>query len=139
MNNGFPLTAADLVEKLDDSQDFMDRVTTGFMERNEKIFYRKPPVNTNGQMEYTELVDNTLASYLEKMPKDVIQKMPTFVADGHSKSKAEDLVYEFIAVKILLRSGSSKGYGLLQKQWIEQLRRGPLVALRPTRMPGKSQ
>lgn len=119
MNNGFPLTAADLVKKLDDSQDFMDRVTTGFSERNERIFYRKPPVNSSGQMEYSELVDNTLASYLEKMPKDVIQKMPTFMTDGHSRSKAEDLVYEFIAVKILLRSGSSKGYGLLQKQWIE--------------------
>src|SRR5690606_6034803 len=44
---------------------------------------------------------------------------PTFMTDGHSRSKAEDLVYEYIAVKILLRSGSSKGYGLLQKQWIE--------------------
>lgn len=119
MNNGFPLTAADLVKKLDDSQEFMDRVTTGFAERNERIFYRKPPVNSNGQMEYAELVDNTLASYLEKMPKNVIQKMPTFMTDGHSRSKAEDLVYEFIATKILLRSGSSKGYGLLQKQWIE--------------------
>lgn len=119
MNNGFPLTAEDLVKKLDDSQEFMDRVTSGFMERNERIFYRKPPVNSNGQMEYAELVDNTLASYLEKMPKNVIQKLPTFMTDGHSRSKAEDLVYEFIAVKILLRSGSSKGYGLLQKQWIE--------------------
>jgi hypothetical protein len=119
MNNGFPLTAEDLVKKLDDSQEFMDRVTAGFAERNERIFYRKPPVNTNGQMEYAELVDNTLASYLEKMPKNVIQKMPTFMTDGHGRSKAEDLVYEFIAVKILLRSGSSKGYGLLQKQWIE--------------------
>lgn len=119
MNNGFPLTGAELVQKLDDSQEFMDRVTTGFAERNERIFYRKPPVNTNGQMEYAELVDNTLASYLEKMPKNVIQKMPTFMTDGHSRSKAEDLVYEFIAMKILLRAGSSKGYGLLQKQWIE--------------------
>lgn len=119
MNNGFPLTGADLVKKLEDSQEFMDKVTTGFAERNERIFYRKPPVNNNGQMEYAELVDNTLASYLEKMPKDVIQKMPTFMCDGHSRSKAEDLVYEFIATKILLRSGSSKGYGLLQKQWIE--------------------
>jgi len=119
MNNGFPLTAADLVKKLDASQEFMDRVTTGFAERNERIFYRKPPVNTSGQMEYNELVDNTLASYLEKMPKNVIQKFATFTCDGHSRSKAEDLVYEFIAVKILLRAGSSKGYGLLQKQWIE--------------------
>ena len=119
MQNEFPLTAEDLVKKLDDSQEFMDRVTSGFAERNERIFYRKPPVNTNGQMEYAELVDNTLASYLEKMPKNIIQKLPTFEADGHSRSKAEDLVYEFIAVKILLRAGSSKGYGLLQKQWIE--------------------
>jgi hypothetical protein len=118
-NNGFPLTAEDLVKKLDDSQEFMDRVTAGFTERNERMFYRKPQVTTNGQMEYSELVDNTLPSYLEKMPKDVIQKMPTFMTDGHSKSKAEDLVYEFIGAKILLRSGSSKGYGLLQKQWIE--------------------
>lgn len=117
--DGFTLTADDLVKKLDDSQDFMDRVTSGFAERNERIFYRKPPVTSNGQMEYAELVDNTLASYLEKMPKNVIQKMPTFMCDGHSRSKAEDLVYEYIAVKILLRSGSSKGYGLLQKQWIE--------------------
>lgn len=119
MNNGFPLKAEDLVKKLDDSQDFMDKVTTGFAERNERIFYRKPPVNGNGQMEYAELVDNTLASYLEKMPKNVVQKMPTFTIDGHTRSNAEDLVYEFIANKILLRSGSSKGYGLLQKQWIE--------------------
>ena len=117
--NGFPLTGSDLVKRLEDSQEFMDKVTTGFAERNERIFYRKPPVNTTGQMEYSELVDNTLASYLEKMPKNVVQKMPTFMTDGHSKMKAEDLVYEFIAVKILLRSGSSKGYGLLQKQWIE--------------------
>lgn len=116
---GFTLTGDDLVKKLDDSQDFMDRITSGFAERNERIFYRKPTVNSNGQMEYSELVDNTLASYLEKMPKNVIQKLPTFMTDGHSRSKAEDLVYEFIAVKILLRSGSSKGYGLLQKQWIE--------------------
>ncbi|CAN5702159.1 hypothetical protein BH23PAT2_BH23PAT2_08470 [soil metagenome] len=119
MNNEFPLTGADLAKKLDDSQEFMDKVTIGFADRNERIFYRKPPVNTNGQMEYAELVDNTLASYLEKMPKNVIQKMPTFMTDGHGRSKAEDLVYEFIAVKILLRAGSSKGYGLLQKQWIE--------------------
>ncbi len=119
MNNGFPLTAEDLVKKLDDSQEFMRRVTVGFAERNERIFYRKPPVNASGQMNYAELVDNTLPSYLEKMPKDVIQKLPTFMADGHGRNKAEDLVYEFIAKKILLRSGSSKGYGLLQKQWIE--------------------
>lgn len=119
MNNQFSLTAEDLVKKLDDSQEFMDRVTSGFAERNERIFYRKPPVNTRGQMEYAELVDNTLASYLEKMPKNIIQKLPTFMCDGHSRSKAEDLVYEFVAVKILLRAGSSKGYGLLQKQWIE--------------------
>lgn len=116
---GFTLTPEDLVKKLDDSHEFMGRVTQGFSERNEKIFYRKPQVNANGQMEFSELVDNTLPSYLEKMPKDVIQKLPTFMTDGHSRSKAEDLVYEFIAVKILLRSGSSKGYGLLQKQWIE--------------------
>lgn len=119
MNTKFPLTAEDLVKKLEDSQDFMDKVTQGFMERNERIFYRKPSVNSSGQMEYADLVDNTLASYLEKMPKNVIQKLPTFMTDGHSRSKAEDLVYEYIAVKILLRSGSSKGYGLLQKQWIE--------------------
>lgn len=117
--DGFTLTAEDLKKKLEASHEFMGRVTTGFAERNEKIFYRKPQVNSNGQMEFSELVDNTLPSYLEKMPKDVIQKLPTFMTDGHSRSKAEDLVYEFIAVKILLRSGSSKGYGLLQKQWIE--------------------
>lgn len=117
--SNFSLTAEDLVKKLDDSQDFMDRVTAGFMERNERIFYRKPQVTAGGQMEYSELVDNTLASYLEKMPKNVVQKLPTFVCDGHNQSKAEDLVYEFIARKILLRAGSSKGYGLLQKQWIE--------------------
>jgi len=117
--SNYPFTGPELVQKLDDSQEFMDRVTSGFMERNERIFYRKPPVNTNGQMEYADLVDNTLASYLEKMPKNVVQKMPTFVVDAHTRSKAEDLVYEYIATKILLRSGSSKGYGLLQKQWIE--------------------
>lgn len=111
-------TAAELVEKLNNSQDFMDKVTNGFLERNERIFYRKPSVTTTGQMEYAELVDNTLASYLEKMPKNVIQKLPTFTVDAHTRSKAEDLVYEFIAKKIILRTGSSKGYGLLQKHWI---------------------
>lgn len=116
---GFPYSGADLAQKLDDSQEFMDKVTAGFAERNERIFYRKPPVNSNGQMEYADLVDNTLASYLEKMPKNVVQKMPSFEVDAHTRMKAEDLVYEFIAVKILMRSGSSKGYGLLQKQWIE--------------------
>ena len=109
----------DLCKKLEDSQDFMDRVTNGFMERNERIFYRKPSVNANGQMEYADLVDNTLASYLEKMPKNVIQKMPSFTIDAHTRNKAEELTYEFIAKKIILRSGSSKGYSLLQKQWIE--------------------
>lgn len=117
--NKFPLTGEDLVKKLDDSQEFMDRVTTGFLERNERIIYRRPSVNGNGQMEYADLVDNTLASYLEKMPKNVIQKMATFMVDAHTRNKAEDLVYEYIAVKILLRTGSSKGYSLLQKQWIE--------------------
>ena len=111
-------TAQELVEKLNDSQDFMDKVTSGFLERNERIFYRKPSVTSSGQMEYAELVDNTLASYLEKMPKNVIQKLPTFTIDAHTMNKAEDLVYEFIAKKIILRSGSSKGYGLLQKHWI---------------------
>ena len=111
-------TAKELVEKLNDSQDFMDWVTNGFLERNERIFYRKPSVTSGGQMEYRELVDNTLASYLEKMPKNVIQKLPTFTVDAHTRNKAEDLVYEFIAKKIILRTGSSKGYGLLQKHWI---------------------
>jgi len=113
------ITAEDLCDKLDASQDFMDRVTSGFMERNERIFYRKPSVNTQGQMEYAELVDNTLASYLEKMPKNVIQKLPSFTIDAHTRNKAEDLSYEFVAKKIILRTGSSKGYSLLQKQWIE--------------------
>lgn len=119
MQNQFPYTAQELCEKLDASQDFMDKVTSGFMERNERIFYRKPPVNNKGQMEYADLVDNTLASYLEKMPKNVVQKLPTFTMDAHTRNKAEDLVYEYVALKIILRSGSSKGYSLLQKQWIE--------------------
>lgn len=119
MNPKPTLTAEDLCKKLDDSQEFMDKVTNGFMERNERIFYRKPSVNTNGQMEFGDLVDNTLASYLEKMPKNVIQKLPSFTVDAHTRNKAEDLVYEYIAMKILLRSGSSRGYSLLQKQWIE--------------------
>jgi hypothetical protein len=118
MNPQIP-TAQELCDKLDASQDFMDKVTSGFMERNERIFYRKPSVNSNGQMEYAELVDNTLASYLEKMPKNVIQKLPTFTIDAHTRNKAEDLAYEFVAKKIILRNGSSKGYSLLQKQWIE--------------------
>lgn len=118
-NTQFPYTAEQLREKLDDSQDFMDKVTTGFAERNERMFHRKPSVNPNGQMEYSELMDNTLPSYLEKMPKNVIQKIPSFTLDAHTRNKAEDLVYEYIAKKIILRSGSSKGYGLLQKQWIE--------------------
>lgn len=112
------ITVAQLVERLEDSQEFMDKVTSGFMERNERIFYRKPPVNSDGQMEYADLVDNTLASYLEKMPKNVIQKLPSFTLDAHTRNKAEDLVYEFVAKKIILRSGSSRGYSLLQKHWI---------------------
>lgn len=131
---GFTLTAEDLKKKLEDSQEFMDRVTVGFMERNERIFYRKPSVNTNGQMEYSELVDNTLASYLEKMPKNVIQKLPTFTIDAHTKSKAEDLVYEFIAKKIILRTGTSQGYSLLQKQWIE-LRDGATFGMKAVYLP----
>jgi len=118
LNNGFPFTAEELVQKLDDSQEFMDRVTEGFLERNERIFYRKPSLTADGKMEYSELVDNTLASYLEKMPKNVIQKLPSFSLDAHTKNKAEDLVYEFIAKKIIMRTGSSKGYSLLQKHWI---------------------
>lgn len=114
----FNITAEDLAKKLEDSQDFMDRVTVGFMERNERIFYRKPALTSDGKMEYSELVDNTLASYLEKMPKNVIQKLPSFTLDAHTRNKAEDLVYEFIAKKIILRAGSSKGYSLLQKHWI---------------------
>ncbi len=119
MFGGFPYTGADLAKKLDDSQDFMDRITVGFAERNERILYRKPTVATNVQMDYSELVDNTLASYLEKMPKNVIQKLPTFTMDAHTRMKAEDLTYEFIGRKIILRTGSSRGYSLLQKQWIE--------------------
>lgn len=112
------ITVEELVKKLEDSQDFMDKVTTGFLERNERIFYRKPITNSDGKMEYSELVDNTLASYLEKMPKNVIQRLPTFTLDAHTRNKAEDLTYEYIAKKIILRSGSSKGYSLLQKHWI---------------------
>lgn len=116
--NNLKITPDQLIKKLEDSQEFMDKVTSGFLERNERIFYRKPSVNDNGQMEYSELVDNTLASYLEKMPKNVIQKLPSFTLDAHTRDKAEDLTYEFIAKKIILRTGSSKGYSLLQKHWI---------------------
>lgn len=112
-------TADELAEKLERSSEFMLRITDGFLERNERIFYRKPQLTSNGQMEYSELVDNTLASYLEKMPKNVIQKLPSFTLDAHSRHEAEDLVYEYIAKKIILKHGSSKGYALLQKQWIE--------------------
>lgn len=112
-------TIQEICKRLEESQDFMDRVTDGFLERNERIFYRKPSVNSSGQMDYSDLVDNTLASYLERMPKNVIQKMPSFTLDAHTRSNAEDLVYEFIARKIILRAGSSRGYSLLQKQWIE--------------------
>jgi hypothetical protein len=115
----FPYTVDELCKKLDDSATFMELVTNGFMERNERIFYRKPSLNTEGKMEFADLVDNTLPSYLEKMPKNVIQKLPTFTVDAHTRNKAEDLTYEFVAKKIILRSGSSEGYGLLQKQWIE--------------------
>lgn len=111
-------TVEQLVGWLEASQDFMGRVTEGFTERNERIFYRKPPVNADGKMELADLTDNTLASYLEKMPKNVIQKMPSFTIDAHTKNKAEDLVYEYIAKKIILRNGSSDGYSLLQKYWI---------------------
>lgn len=113
------LTAEDLCKMLEDSADFMSKVTNGFKERNERIFYRKPVRDSSGQMEYSELVDNTLASYLEKMPKNVIQKLPTFKLSAHNHSQADDLVYEYIANKIILKNGSSRGYSLLQKQWIE--------------------
>lgn len=116
---GFDITPEELVEKLDDSQDFMDKVTSGFMERNERMLNRKPAVNSDGKMEFADFADNTLPSYLEKMPKNVIQKLPSFVMDAHTKGKAEDLTYEFVAKKIILRTGSSQGYSLLQKQWIE--------------------
>lgn len=116
---GFNLTPEELVEKLDDSQDFMDKVTSGFMERNERMLNRKPAVNSDGKMEFEDFADNTLPSYLEKMPKNVIQKLPSFVMDAHTRNKAEDLTYEFVAKKIILRTGSSQGYSLLQKQWIE--------------------
>jgi len=119
MNPTFPFTAEELCKKLDESQHFMDLVTAGFMERNERIFYRKPTVNSDGKMDFADLVDNTLPSYLEKMPKNVVQKLPTFTVDAHTRNKAEDLSLEYIAKKIILRSGSSRGYGLLQKQWIE--------------------
>lgn len=119
MQNTFTLTAADLCKKLDDSQDFMDKVTSGFAERNERIFYRDPVQNSSGKMEYAELVDNTLASYLEKMPKNVIQRLATFTADARNFNKAEDLAIEYVASKIILQNGNSKGYSLLQKQWIE--------------------
>lgn len=111
-------TVEQLVKRLEDSQDFMDKVTYGFLERNERIFYRKPTTNDSGQMEYAELVDNTLASYLEKMPKNVIQKLPSYTLDAHNRNKAEDLTYEYIAKKIIMRSGSVDGYSLLQKHWI---------------------
>lgn len=111
-------TVEQLVKRLEDSQDFMDKVTYGFLERNERIFYRKPTTNDSGQMEYAELVDNTLASYLEKMPKNVVQKLPSFTLDAHNRNKAEDLTYEYIAKKIIMRSGSVDGYSLLQKHWI---------------------
>lgn len=118
MKQKLNITAEQLIQRLDDSYDFMNKVTVGFLERNERIFYRKPTVNTNGQMEYSELVDNTLASYLEKMPKNVIQKLPSFAMDAHTRNKAEDLSYEYIAKKIIMRTGSSDGYSLLQKHWI---------------------
>lgn len=116
---GFTLTPEELVQMLDDSQDFMDKVAAGFMERNERMLNRKTAVNADGKMEFSEFADNTLPSYLEKMPKNVIQRLPSFVLDAHTKRKVEDLVYEFVAKKIILRTGSSQGYSLLQKQWIE--------------------
>lgn len=119
MNQKPSITVEQLVKRLEASQTFMDKITAGFMERNERIFYRKPSSSVNGQMDFSELVDNTLPSYLEKMPKNVIQKLPTFTVDAHTRSKTEDLVYEFIAKKIILRTGTLKGYSLLQKQWIE--------------------
>lgn len=112
------ITVEELVKRLEESQDFMKYVTEGFLERNERIFYRKPTARLDGKMEYADLVDNTLSSYLEKMPKNVVQKLPTFTTDAHARVKAEDLKYEYIAKKIILRTGSSKGYALLQKYWI---------------------
>lgn len=109
----------DLIEKLEQSYDFMQKATKGFAERNEQIFYRKPPAGeVDSKMDYSELVDNTLSSYIEKTPKNVIQRLPTFTVDAHAQSKVEDLKYEYIANKIILRNNTPEGYSLLQKHWI---------------------
>lgn len=117
MNTQRP-TVEQLCKWLEQSLDFMRFATTGFNERNERVVYRRPVTNDQGQMEFANLVDNTLASYIEKMPKNIIQKLPSFTIDAHTQNKAEDLVYEYIANKIILRTGSSDGYSLLQKYWM---------------------
>lgn len=117
MNTQRP-TAEQLCKWLEQSLDFMCFATIGFNERNERVVYRRPVTNDQGQMEFANLVDNTLASYIEKMPKNIIQKLPSFTIDAHTQNKAEDLVYEYIANRIILRTGSSDGYSLLQKYWM---------------------
>lgn len=107
--------AEQLVEMLKRSDDFMSKITNGFHEKHERIFYRrtdgdKPP-------RYPNVLDNTLSSYLEKIPKNIIQKLPDFKVSSNSTERAEDLVYEFIAKEILLKQGS-RGYSFMQKQWI---------------------
>lgn len=103
-----------LERMLQASEAYMSSLTRDFKDKNERILYRKPANNSDNK--YPEVTDNTLASYIEKSPKNVIQKIPDYKISTNS-NKIIDIASEFVAKKIIAKSGSA-GYGFLQKQWI---------------------
>lgn len=103
-----------LDKMLTDSDSYMQLLSLDFREKNERVLYRRKAQTVNDK--FPNVLDNTLASYLEKIPKNVIQKLPDFTISTNS-NKVVDLVSEFVAKEIIIKSGS-KGYSFLQKQWI---------------------
>lgn len=103
-----------LGKMLGESDTYMTQITSDFRDKNERILYRKK--QDTGKSKYPNVLDNTLASYLEKIPKNVIQKIPDFKIKTNS-NKVMDLIFEFVAKKIIIKNGG-KGYSFLQKQWI---------------------
>lgn len=114
----------DLKEKLDASIDYMKQATRDFSDVNEQVYYRKPVIE-DGKMQFSDLVDNTLASYIEKLPKDIVQKIPTFTVDSKEDSKAWDLVYEGILYDYIIDPNTFSSFSLLQKFW-ETMRAGAI-------------
>nr|DAW04683.1 MAG TPA: portal [Caudoviricetes sp.] len=114
----------DLKEKLDASIDYMKQATRDFSDVNEQVYYRKPVIE-DGKMQFSDLVDNTLASYIEKLPKDIVQKIPTFTVDSKEDSKVWDLVYEGILYDYIIDPNAFSSFSLLQKFW-ETMRAGAI-------------